>query len=125
VKENELIASSVQTGAIPNAGYWIEHQGVDAVPYSSNWTEYARHTSHQTSLIVARGKCDRRRTPATTRGRARGPLRIPVRPARSGVHSHDGAGNSRESTATDCQHSRDHGDPDRSVGRCISGMQCP
>jgi hypothetical protein len=51
-KENELLASSVQAGVIPNAGYWIEHQGVDAVPYSSNWTEYARHTSRQTSLIV-------------------------------------------------------------------------
>jgi hypothetical protein len=46
-KENELIASSVQAGVIPNAGYWIEHQGVDAVPYSSNWTEYARHTSQR------------------------------------------------------------------------------
>jgi len=51
-KENELISSSVRRGIIPNAGYWIEHQGVDAVPYSSNWTEYARQTSRQTSLIV-------------------------------------------------------------------------
>jgi hypothetical protein len=51
-KENELIASSVQAGVIPKAGYWIQHAGVDAEPYSSNWTEYARRTSRQTSLIV-------------------------------------------------------------------------
>jgi hypothetical protein len=51
-KEDELIASNVQAGTIPNAGYWIEHQGVDAQPYDSNWTEYARRSSHQTSLIV-------------------------------------------------------------------------
>jgi hypothetical protein len=51
-KENALISSSVEKGIIPNAGFWIEHEGVDAQPYSSNWTEYARHTSRQTSLIV-------------------------------------------------------------------------
>ncbi len=51
-KENALIASSVQAGITPNAGYWVQHQGVDAQPYSSNWTEYARRTSRQTSLIV-------------------------------------------------------------------------
>jgi hypothetical protein len=51
-RENDLIANSVQAGAIPNAGYWVEHEGVDAQPYASNWTEYARQTSRQTSLIV-------------------------------------------------------------------------
>jgi hypothetical protein len=51
-KEDQLIADSVRAGTIPQAGYWIEHQGVDAVPYDSNWTEYARHSSHQSSLIV-------------------------------------------------------------------------
>jgi hypothetical protein len=51
-KENDLISSSVQAGIIPNAGYWVQHEGVDAQPYSSNWTEYARRTSRQTSLIV-------------------------------------------------------------------------
>jgi hypothetical protein len=51
-KENNLIASDVKEGIIPDAGYWVQHAGVDAKPYASNWTEYARHTSHQTSLIV-------------------------------------------------------------------------
>jgi len=51
-KENDLISSSVKAGIIPNAGYWVEHEGVDAQPYSSNWTEYARRTSRQTSLVV-------------------------------------------------------------------------
>jgi hypothetical protein len=51
-KENQLISTSVKAGVIPDAGYWVQHQGVDAKPYASNWTEYARHTSRQTSLIV-------------------------------------------------------------------------
>ena len=51
-QENELIAKSVQAGITPKAGYWVEHEGVDAQPYASNWTEYARRTSRQTSLIV-------------------------------------------------------------------------
>ena len=51
-KENTLLASSVQKGTIPDVGYWVQHEGVDAKPYASNWTEYARHTSRQTSLIV-------------------------------------------------------------------------
>ena len=51
-KENTLIASSVQEGVNPKAGYWLQHDGVDAQPYDSNWTEYARRTSRQTSLIV-------------------------------------------------------------------------
>jgi hypothetical protein len=51
-KENDLLSSSVQAGTIPDAGYWVQHEGVDAKPYSSNWTEYARRTSRQTSLIV-------------------------------------------------------------------------
>jgi len=51
-EETELIANSIQTGVIPNAGYWLQHEGVDAKPYASNWMEYPRRTSHQTSLIV-------------------------------------------------------------------------
>jgi hypothetical protein len=51
-KENQLISTSVQAGIIPEAGYWIQHEGVDAKPYASNWTEYVRRTSRQTSLIV-------------------------------------------------------------------------
>jgi len=51
-EENNLISTSVKAGVIPDAGYWVQHQGVDAKPYASNWTEYARHTSHQTSLVV-------------------------------------------------------------------------
>lgn len=51
-KENRLLSASVHSGAIPDAGYWVQHEGVDAKPYASNWTEYARRTSRQTSLIV-------------------------------------------------------------------------
>jgi hypothetical protein len=51
-KENDLISNSVQAGKVPDAGYWVQHQGVDARPYTSNWTEYARRSSRQTSLIV-------------------------------------------------------------------------
>lgn len=51
-KDNLLIASSVQAGVTPKAGFWIGHEGVDAQPYSSNWAEYSRHTSRQTSLII-------------------------------------------------------------------------
>jgi hypothetical protein len=51
-KENELLATSIQAGVTPNAGYWLQHDGVDYQPYPSNWSEYARRTSHQTSLIV-------------------------------------------------------------------------
>jgi hypothetical protein len=49
---NDKISTSVQVGVNPHVGYWEQHQGVDAEPYSSNWTEYARQTSRQTSLIV-------------------------------------------------------------------------
>lgn len=51
-KENQLLASSIEKGVTPQAGYWLQHQGVDYQPYSSSWSEYARHTSRQTSLIV-------------------------------------------------------------------------
>jgi hypothetical protein len=51
-KENELLASSIEKGVTPKAGYWLQHQGVDYQPYSSSWSEYARHTSRQTSLVV-------------------------------------------------------------------------
>lgn len=51
-KENELLSTSIQAGVTPNAGYWLQHEGVDAQPYPSNWSEYARRTSRQTSLIV-------------------------------------------------------------------------
>jgi hypothetical protein len=36
-------------------GYWVQHEGVEAQPYGSNWSEYARRTSRQTSLIVDPG----------------------------------------------------------------------
>jgi hypothetical protein len=52
-KENELLSNSIQAGVTPKAGYWLQHEGVDYQPYSSNWSEFARQTSHQTSLIVA------------------------------------------------------------------------
>jgi hypothetical protein len=52
LKENELLASSIQAGVTPQAGYWLQHEGVDYQPYNSNWSEYARQTSRQTSLIV-------------------------------------------------------------------------
>ena len=51
-QENNKISSSVLAGVNPHVGYWEQHEGVDAEPYSSNWTEYARQTSRQTSLIV-------------------------------------------------------------------------
>jgi hypothetical protein len=51
-KENDLLAISVKAGVYPNVGYWAQHEGVDAKPYPSNWSEYARRTSRQTSLIV-------------------------------------------------------------------------
>jgi hypothetical protein len=51
-QENNKISTSVQAGANPHVGYWEQHEGVDAEPYSSNWTEYARQTSRQTSLVV-------------------------------------------------------------------------
>jgi hypothetical protein len=52
VEENELLATSIRAGVFPKAGYWEQHTGVEAEPYASNWTEYARRTSRQTSLIV-------------------------------------------------------------------------
>jgi hypothetical protein len=51
-KVNELLATSIQVGVTPNAGYWQQHEGVDYQPYSSSWSEYARRTSRETSLIV-------------------------------------------------------------------------
>ena len=54
-KENELLSASIQAGVFPNVGYWVQHDGVEAQPYGSNWSEYARRTSRQTSLIVDPG----------------------------------------------------------------------
>jgi hypothetical protein len=51
-KENDLLATSIRAGVFPKAGYWEQHAGVEAEPYPSNWSEYARRTSRQTSLIV-------------------------------------------------------------------------
>jgi hypothetical protein len=51
-KENELLATSIRAGVFPKAGYWEQHAGVEAEPYPSNWSEYARRTSRQTSLVV-------------------------------------------------------------------------
>jgi hypothetical protein len=47
-QENHTISTRVAAGVNPQVGYWVRHEGVDAEPYSSSWTEYAR----QTSLIV-------------------------------------------------------------------------
>jgi hypothetical protein len=51
-QENNKISASVEAGVNPHVGYWEQHEGVDAEPYSSNWTEYAHRTSRQTSLII-------------------------------------------------------------------------
>jgi hypothetical protein len=51
-KENELLATSIRAGVFPKAGYWEQHAGVEAEPYPSNWSEYARRTTRQTSLVV-------------------------------------------------------------------------
>jgi hypothetical protein len=51
-KENDLLATSIRAGVFPKAGYWEQHAGVEAEPYPSNWSEYARRTSRQTSLVV-------------------------------------------------------------------------
>jgi hypothetical protein len=51
-KENELLSASIQAGVFPNVGYWVQHEVVEAQPYGSNWSEYARRTSRQTLLIV-------------------------------------------------------------------------
>lgn len=51
-KQNDLLATSIRAGVFPKAGYWEQHAGVEAEPYPSNWSEYARRTSRQTSLVV-------------------------------------------------------------------------
>lgn len=51
-KETDLLATSVQAGVYPNAGYWAHQKGVDAKAVPTNWTEFARHAPRQTSLVV-------------------------------------------------------------------------
>ena len=51
-KETDLLATSVQAGVYPKAGYWANQKGVDAKAVPTNWTEYARHAPRQTSLVV-------------------------------------------------------------------------
>jgi hypothetical protein len=51
-KETDLLATSVQAGVYPNAGYWARQKGVDAKAVPTNWTEFARHAPRQTSLVV-------------------------------------------------------------------------
>ena len=41
-KETDLLATSVQAGVYPNAGYWARQKGVDAKAVPTNWTEFAR-----------------------------------------------------------------------------------
>jgi hypothetical protein len=36
-KENDLISNSVQAGKVPEAGYWVQHEGVDAKSLASIW----------------------------------------------------------------------------------------
>jgi hypothetical protein len=51
-KETDLLATSVQAGVFPNAGYWARQKGVDAKAVPTNWTEFARRAPRQTSIIV-------------------------------------------------------------------------
>ena len=51
-KETDLLATSVQAGVFPNAGYWARQKGVDAKAVPTNWTEYARRAPRQTSIVV-------------------------------------------------------------------------
>jgi hypothetical protein len=51
-KETDLLATSVQAGVFPKAGYWARQTGVDAKAVPTNWTEYARRAPRQTSLVV-------------------------------------------------------------------------
>jgi hypothetical protein len=51
-KEVDLLSTSVQAGVYPDAGYWARQKGVDAKAVPTNWTEFARRPSRQTSLIV-------------------------------------------------------------------------
>ncbi|HEX4137711.1 MAG TPA: hypothetical protein VHY84_24085 [Bryobacteraceae bacterium] len=51
-KETDYLATSVQAGVYPKAGYWARQKGVDAKAVPTNWTEYARRAPRQTSLIV-------------------------------------------------------------------------
>jgi hypothetical protein len=51
-KETDLLATSVQAGVYPKAGYWARQTGVDAKAVPTNWTEYARRAPRQTSLVV-------------------------------------------------------------------------
>lgn len=51
-KETDYLATSVQAGVYPTAGYWARMKGVDAKAVPTNWTEYARRAPRQTSLVV-------------------------------------------------------------------------
>jgi hypothetical protein len=51
-KETDLLATSVQAGVYPNAGYWARMKGVDAKAVPTNWTEFARRAPRQTALVV-------------------------------------------------------------------------
>jgi hypothetical protein len=51
-KETDLLATSVQAGIYPNAGYWARQKGVDAKAVPTNWTEFARRAPRQTSIVV-------------------------------------------------------------------------
>ena len=51
-KETDLLATSVQAGVFPKAGYWARQTGVDAKAVPTNWTEYARRAPRQTALVV-------------------------------------------------------------------------
>ena len=51
-KETDYLATSVQKGDYPNAGYWARQKGVDAKAVPTNWTEFARRAPRQISLVV-------------------------------------------------------------------------
>jgi len=54
VKENEILANVIDSGDRPNVGYWASQKGkgVDEAAAPANFQEFARRSSHQTSLVV-------------------------------------------------------------------------
>lgn len=53
-KENQILANVIDSGDRPNVGYWASQKGkgVDEAAAPANFQEFARRSSHQTSLVV-------------------------------------------------------------------------
>jgi len=53
-QENQILENVIDSGERPNVGFWANQKGkgVDEAAAPPNWHEFARRTSHQTSLIV-------------------------------------------------------------------------